>query len=184
MLRSRPDARVCRVRRAVALLGVLLAVMIVSGCHQVNRLGGDFRNHPPELVGEWVDSAKSTSADTALWILGPDGEDASAHRRLVAAAGVAGSGGLPGGGGLPRGTGAYVTTERRHYGYWFVRGAMDTASEHALCFTKRPGRSAPQCSSFALDTLREGSVARRRLRVHGYAGAHHVADRVLLAQTP
>jgi hypothetical protein len=158
MSRFHPEAHVCR---AIALLGVIIA----PGCHNANRPGSDPK-HPAELVGEWVDSAKTTSADTALWVLEANGEDVSAHQQLVAA------------------TGRYAGTNRRHYGYWFVRGDMRITSERVLCFIERPGRSKAECSSFDLDTLRMDGVARRRLRVHGYARAHRVANPVLLARTP
>lgn len=128
------------------------------------------RSHPPQLVGTWVDLAKSSPTDTALWILGPGGEDAAQH--LVRATADANAGA------------AFVLTEPKHYGYWFAQGAMSDSASRAICFTNRPGRSAPTCLSFALDSVREGSATRRRLLVHGYRGERHTSDRVLVAREP
>jgi hypothetical protein len=147
------------------------ALLLVGGaCGTVTRLGGTMRNHPPQLVGTWVDLAKSSPTDTALWILGSAGEDETQH--------------------LVRGTSdtnavaLFAPSAPKHYGYWFAQGEITDSGSRAICFTNRPGRSAPTCLSYALDTVREGGTTHRRLLVHGYRGEHRTSDRVLVAREP
>lgn len=146
--------------------GALALLIVASACHTPGLLG-EARQHPPELIGAWIDSAKTTSADTALWILGASGEDATQHVVRDSSA-----------------HGAFVTTPKRHYGYWYLEGAWGEPAHRTICFTNRPGRSAPSCATFQLDSVPSGGVFRRRLVVYGYRGAHHSADRVLLARAP
>jgi hypothetical protein len=156
-----PRERRCRRLAAAALTLPMLA----SSCRATSLVGGEMRNHPAQLVGEWVDSAESTAADTALWILSASGEDASQHLR-------------------PRPDGTFARSAARHYGYWFLQGALADAARRAICFTNRPGRSAATCLPFDIDSTPGAPMARRRLLVRGYQGAHHTADRVLLARRP
>lgn len=152
MSRSRPERG--RPRGALPLVLLLAS----AACASLPPLGGaEFNNHPAALVGEWIDSVKTTAGDTSLWVLGPSGQDGMRHRG-------------PGGPG-----------DVRHYGYWYLRGTLDTATDRALCFTNRPGRSAPSCRPFELDTVTTPAGPRRRLVVHGYQGAHSTQDRILLA---
>lgn len=150
MRKSRPDATAAP-RDLLAII-----VLFLSGCARV-ALGGDVGNHPPELVGEWIDSAKTTPGDTSFWILSQSGDDGSRHRSATGAVTV------------------------RHYGYWYLQGRLSDAGHHAICFTNRPGRSAPSCRDFDLDSLAHDAGIRRRLVVHGYQGNHSSSDRVLLA---
>jgi hypothetical protein len=132
------------------------------------------RHHPAELVGQWIDSARSTPADTALWILGPSGADLSRHLRLRTgeAAGEA------------AGVSRFEEGPTRRYGYWYLQGELGDAASRALCFTNRPGRSAPNCVSFDLDSTGAATGVRRRLVVRGYQGEHRTGDRVLLWRAP
>jgi hypothetical protein len=116
-----------------------------------------------------VDLAKSSPTDTALWILGPTGEDGTQHlvrdKRASAAS-------------------PFVPTAVKRYGYWFAQGEVTDSASRALCFTNRPGRSAPTCLPFALDSVSEGGAMHRRLLVHGYRGEHRTSDRMLVAREP
>lgn len=155
MPRSRPD------RTGVPGLLAAALILATSACASLPALGGsDFRNHPAALVGEWIDSVKTTPADTALWVLGPAGEDGTRHRTADGAGRVV------------------------HYGYWYLHGTIDTVTDRTLCFTNRPGRSAATCRAFDLDSVVSPSGTRRRLVVHGYQGAHSIRDRVLLGYSP
>ena len=127
------------------------------------------RSHPPQLVGKWVDLAKSSATDTALWVLGPAGEDGTQHLVRDTSTSAASP---------------FVPTALKHYGYWFAQGEVTDSATRTLCFTNRPSRSAPTCLPFALDSVREGGAMRRRLLVHGYRGEHHTSDRMLVAREP
>lgn len=116
----------------------------------------------PSVAGEWVDVAKSTPTDTMVWALTPGGDDELIHVAV-----------------RPSG----VTTERRHFGRWSMASASaDTTA--AICFVRRPGRDAPSCIQFAIDTIRTGDRTRRRLRLRNYVGEHHTGDRELLERLP
>jgi hypothetical protein len=154
--RSRPE----RGAGVVAALALLLA-----GCQATRHLGAEFRQHPAVLVGEWVDVAKSSVTDTALWVLAADGDDRSQHLRAPDSTKT----------GAP-----FVASEARHHGYWYLQGDLADTSGRALCFTKRPGRSAPGCVGFVLDSASTPGGVRPRLLVRGYQGQHHTGDRVLL----
>lgn len=148
------------------------AVSIVGGaCSSAMQVGGAVRNHPDALVGTWVDVAKSTPNDTALWILRSTGDDLSQHVVRVRADASDGA--------------AYAMTGATHYGYWFAQGALADSAHRAICFTRRPGRSAPTCLAFELDSVRnDDGTLRRRLLVRGYRGEHHVSDRLFMAREP
>lgn len=154
---QRDDARSALPMRRVLPLPLLLMLLLLlaSACAGNSLLGGGAGAHPPELVGEWLDSAKTRSADSSLWVFTATGDD---QVRRVGA------------------SGAVLV---HHYGYWFVRGAL-TSADRALCFTNRPGRSAPTCLPFDLDSVRTDGSVRKRMVVRGYRGAHTTGDRVLL----
>lgn len=151
----------------------LLIVCVALGCHPTAFIGASMRNHPGALAGVWVDSTKTTPEDTALWILDPSGNDASQHVRREARSERNASVTAP-----------FVTARARHYGYWFFQGALQGDANRAICFTNRPGRSAPTCLPFDLDSATAKEGMRRRLVVHGYQGAHSVTNRVLLERLP
>ena len=134
----------------------LVLLPFASACAGHGLLSGAVGAHPAELVGEWLDSAKTRSADTSVWVLTSTGED---QVRRVRSSGE---------------------RQAHHYGYWFMQGSLRSA-DHAICFTNRPGRSAPTCLPFDLDSVRTVGASRKRLVVRGYHGTHSTGDRVLLA---
>ena len=109
-----------RCRRAVAL--VITAIGMTGACRPGGLLPG-LGPHPADLGGVGVDSAKTSPIDTSLWVLGASGSDDS--RRIT------------------RGPDGPATSVDRHYGYWFFQGRLDDPMDRAICFTNRPGRSAP-----------------------------------------
>ena len=131
-----------------------VALLLSLACASVGGLGNRLGSHPASLAREWMDSSKTTESDTSLWVLASSGDDGVMHIR---------AGG----------------TESRHYGYWYVHGSL-ASDDHALCFTNRPGRSAPTCRPFDLDSIATLQGFRRRLVIRGYRGAHSSSDRVLL----
>ena len=142
-------------RARVAWPLCIVPLLLAAACASHGLLGGGAGVHPTELVGEWLDSAKTRAADSSLWVFTSTGEDQVRRVR-------------------PSG-------ERtvRHYGYWFMQGSLG-AADRALCFTNRPGRSAPTCLPFDLDSVRTAGGLRKRIVVRGYHGAHSSGDRVLL----
>ena len=139
----------------------LLLPLLFTACAGGIRLGGEQRNHPPELIGTWIDSVKSSPADSSFWELSSGGDDAFRRVRRVSPDSS------------PR-------VERRHYGYWYLHGSLADSLDRAICFTNRPGRSAPTCIPFSLDSPPAGGHSRRRLVVFGYQGRHSSGARVLL----
>ena len=118
--------------------------------------------HPDALVGQWVDSSKTTAADSSIWILAGDGRDLVL--RITQA---------PGGAQRPQ-----------EFGRWYLSGALADTTGRALCVVRRPGRDAPSCARFRLDTLLADGRPRRRLVLFNYEGSQHRADRVLLERAP
>jgi hypothetical protein len=118
---------------------------------------GDVSNHPAAVVGEWVDVEKSSPRDSSFWVLRPNGDDEGLR--------------------ITRGPPEPEHSARRHYGYWFVRTSSGTET---LCVTRRPGREPPSCTPF--ETTIDSTVAppRRVMKLHAYAGAHHMGQRVLV----
>ena len=162
MRTSLPDSR-------IALASLVL--WSLAACGGRSFLGGSVREHPAALTGQWVDSAKSTATDTSLWLLDDSGNDGSQHiRRQLDEHGAS--------------TGPFAATRARHFGYWFFRGTLQDVSDRALCFTNRPGRSAPTCLPFDFDSLSTPGGMRRRIVVRSYTGAHTTSDRVLLERVP
>lgn len=151
-------------RRALTGLALLSVSSIVAACFPA-RLFPILNSHPPAVVGEWVDSAKTQPRDTSLWVLGPSGEDESRHI-------------------VVQPDGALAASPRQHYGFWYLDGRVSDPANRFLCFSKRPGRSAPTCLAFDLDTVATQLGVRRRLIVHGYQGRHTTSDRVLFARAP
>lgn len=139
----------------------LVAPLLLAACASGLSLGGGAGAHPAALVGAWVDSVKSSPADSSYWMLSSSGDDAARRVRRTSPDSV-------------------PTVEQRHYGYWYLRGALADTADRAICFTKRPGRSAPTCIPFALDSTSSGGRSRRRLVVYGYEGRHSSGARVLL----
>ena len=139
----------------------LLAPLLLAACAGGLAIGGGERTHPQVLVGAWVDSAKSSPSDSSFWVLSASGDDASRRVRRASPDST------------PR-------IEGRHYGYWYLEGSLGDSATRAICFTKRPGRSAPTCIPFSLDSTTTGGRARRRLVVYGYQGRHSSGARVLL----
>ena len=139
---------------------VILFPLIASlGCSgALPWLHGDLANHPADLVGRWVDVQKTSSRDTSVWVLEPNGYD----------------GGLR----LTRDARGEPRLERQRYGYWYVRGRSDGTQE--FCVNRRPGRDAPSCTAFT--TLVDSSFAppRRAIRLAAYAGSHHTSERILV----
>ena len=148
-------------RRPLAVVALLVASIGMTGACRPGSLLPGLGPQPLELAGAWVDSAKSSPTDTSMWVLDASGSDGS--RRIIRA---------------PDGL---ISTVDRRYGYWFFAGKLDDPNDRAICFTKRPGRSAPTCLPFSLDTVMSASGQRRRLIVRGYHGTHSAGDRVLIA---
>lgn len=162
MRTSLPDSR-------FALASLILCA--TAACHGLSFPAGSMRDHPAALIGQWVDSAKSTSTDTSLWLLDGSGNDGSQHvRRQLDERGAS--------------TGPFSSTPARHFGYWFLRGTLRDSSDRALCFTNRPGRSAPTCRLFDFDSVSTTAGMRRRIVVRSYQGTHTTSDRVLLERVP
>lgn len=140
-------------------LAAALALLVASGgCATSSHFLGGQATQPVQLIGEWVDSLHTSAADTALWVLRADGQDLSVHLAPDSAS---------------RGAGRIVSS-RRH-GVWYLQGSLADTASRALCFNSRPGRSAPSCVPFSLDSLSHPS----RLEVFGYQGEHRTAARVL-----
>ncbi|MFI5207845.1 MAG: hypothetical protein ACHQX4_07485 [Gemmatimonadales bacterium] len=142
---------------AARLLGL---VAILSACVRLP--------HPDLLGGQWVDTAHTTASDTSIWILKPNGDDLA----LRVAGTSVGDGG------------ARVAPRPELYGRWYLSGDFADTAGRALCFNQRPGRSAPSCVHFRLDTVLVGGQPRRRLLLAAYEGSHSAADRVLIERRP
>jgi hypothetical protein len=140
-------------RSLLLVAGILPAL---QGCAAGALLGSTADAHPSVLVGEWVDLSHTAAGDTALWVLGAGGEDLA--RRVVTDSA-----------GGPRGH--VVSTIA--YGHWHLRGALDDSVHRAICFSNRPGRSAPTCLAFSLDS----TASPAQLAIIGYAGRHRSGTR-------
>lgn len=140
-------------------LPILAAV--IAGCGGRNVSGPAPDRGRGAVSGQWIDLGHTAAGDTSVWILAPGGRD-DALRLSLGRDGVSKS----------------ATTR---YGRWFVRPA-DPRPE--LCFTRRPGREAPSCSSFRVDTIVVGGHPRRRLWLGQYRGSHRTGDRELWERGP
>ena len=136
---------------------LLALVAVLSACFRFP--------HPEALTGQWVDSARTNAADTSVWILKPNGDDLALRI------------------GAPGDSGGRASSPRL-YGRWYLSGELADTAGRALCFTQRPGRDAPSCVRFRLDTVVVNGALRRRLTLSGYLGAHATSDRVLIARRP
>ena len=125
------------------------------------RPGGPGHRHPPEVAGEWIDLRHTTATDTAVWVLAPNGDDATVRIVLDPVKGR--------------------VEVRKHYGRWWLDGDLADPVGRRLCFVHRPGRQGGACIAFAVDTV-AGPVPRRRLTLRGYRGEHRTGDRELVAR--
>lgn len=115
------------------------------------------------VSGEWVDLGKTTPGDTMVWVLA-DGGDDELLRVSVA--------------------GGSVHTRRSHFGRWSTASGAGAGQAPALCFVRRPGRDAPSCVAFTLDTIWSDAHPLRRLTLANYVGEHHTGDRQLIERRP
>ncbi len=147
-------------------LAFWIGAVALTGCIHPGRVS---TNGAPSTTattspaaGEWIDTHKSTPSDTMVWVLSPRGDDALLSVHLNA-----------------DGT---RDERRKHYGRWTASQVADSngISVPALCFVRRPGRDAPSCDRYVVDSVRIDGAFVRRLTVRGYAGQHHTGDRVLL----
>ncbi len=123
------------------LLSAWLAPLTLAACASFGHVGP----RPAEVAGEWVDIARSTPADTFVWLLRPSGEDSTLHLRV---------------GGAP---------VSRRSGIWYASGQWSDPSRRRLCFVAHPGRSARSCAAFRLESRRVDGGVRRTLTLvrHG-----------------
>jgi hypothetical protein len=148
-------------RRARRWIGAILAV--ASGCATL-RVGPFALGRPASLVGEWIDVARTTTGDTALWVLRGDGYDGSARLLVDTDA---------------RGTVTLRRSQTRDAS-WYLDGELADSTRRAICFARRIGRDGATCLTFSLDTIQTAAGPRRHLVVHGYRGEHRTGDRELL----
>ena len=147
------------------LAEALLAGFLMAAC----------TNQPPGpapralLAGEWVDLAKTTTLDTMVWVLEPNGTDRLLRIHVDTAP-----------------DGRIAREEHLEtYGRWSIGTLGADSTRAALCVNRRSGRQGASCSPFRLDTLPADSGGRRRLEVAGYQGRHHTsALRVLIERRP
>ena len=135
-----------------------MVVLLAAAVAPPGRLD---RRHPDAVAGEWIDLRHTTAADTAVWVLAPSGDDATLRIVVDPVKGR--------------------VEVRKHYGRWWVDGALADSAGRRLCFVHRPGRQGGACIAFTVDTV-DAPVPRTRLTLHGYRGEHHTGDRVLLAR--
>lgn len=144
-------------------LALCAPLLTANACAAMHRMHIGVLDRPPVLAGEWVDLRHTTPADTALWVLRPDGYDGAAH--LIGDA-----------------SGVRRTEER--YGSWYLDGDLADSTHRAICFSKRIGRDGATCIRFSLDSISDNGAVRRRLTVHGYRGRHFTGDRQLIERMP
>ena len=117
-------------------------------------------HHPPALVGQWIDLRHTSATDSMVWVLSPNGDDATLEIRIDAGGG---------------------RSERQyHYGRWRLDGELGDTTHQALCFVHRPGRQGASCIAFRLDTLTAPSGPKGHLVLKNYRGEHHTLDRELV----
>ena len=152
-------------RRTLRIGALGVAAMIATACASS---GGLFSvgPKPRELVGVWIDSAKTTAFDTLAWVLASNGDDGTLHVTVMRD---------------PQGT-LVAQSEEKRYGFWYLEGDLHDTSGRAFCVKPR-ARDGGTCTRFRMDTLNTRPV-RRRLVMINYHGAHHTADRVLLERLP
>jgi len=158
-----------RLRLAV-IAGVRAAALGMSlvgatGCASSHLFGRGYAR-PPQLVGEWIDVAKTSRADTSIWVLRADGYDGNAHIQITTDA---------------AGTPTVAWTQAR-YGTWHFEGILGDTTRQAICFSPRPGRFGTTCVPFSMDSIVEGSTIVPRIRLRNYPGQHHTSDRLMVAR--
>src|SRR5262249_28451934 len=107
-------------------------------------------HHPTALVGQWIDLRHTTAADSMVWVLSANGDDATLEIRID-----------------PAGA---RTEHQHHYGRWRLDGELSDTTHRALCFVHRPGRQGASCIAFRLDTLTATSGSRGHLVLKNYRG--------------
>jgi hypothetical protein len=153
-------------RRSCASLTLSLVAAATAGCATM-RIGPAYGYaRPAQIVGEWVDVEKTSSADSSIWVLRADGYDGSLRLRVV-----------PDSTGAPR-----FQRKETHYASWYFDGTLGDTAHQAICFSKRVGRFGATCFAFAMDTVRSGTGSHARILLRGYQGEHHTADRILVAR--
>ena len=145
-----------RVIRSLSLLSVGSLGLAPAAAFQ----GKPDSHHPAALVGQWIDLRHTSPTDSMVWVLSPNGDDATLEIRID-----------------PAGS----RTERQyHYGRWRLDGELADSAHRALCFVHRPGRQGASCIAFRLDTLAAPSGPRGHLVLKNYRGEHHTVDRELV----
>ncbi|HXY30376.1 MAG TPA: hypothetical protein VEI06_06675 [Gemmatimonadaceae bacterium] len=145
-------------------LGATLALLAIGCATSI----GSHESGATELVGEWVDVAKTTPRDSMIWVLGAKGDDRLLRLRLATTSAGSDS----------------VERTDDTYSRWYLQGRLDDTTGRALCFTKRPAHFGPTCYPFRMDTIKVDGAMRRRIVVLGYAGRHHTTDRPLIERVP
>ncbi len=136
----------------------------VAACATLNTWRGGVGNHPAALVGDWIDSARSTASDTVLWSLRANGTGEVAHVvEWPAASGV-----------------TFRRTRERYDAYWYVRGDSSHPRTGALSPPPRPGRAPADCAGFELDTIPTAGEPRHRLVVFKFEGDPTPSTQVFL----
>jgi hypothetical protein len=160
-----PTHRALRI--VVASPAAVGCLLLLGSCAKYHIFGSGLAR-PPQIAGEWVDVAKSTPADTSLWVLRGDGYDGIANLLVTFDAS-----------GVPK-----RSRTQEHYGTWYFEGTLGDTARQSLCFSRRLGRSPTSCIQFLLDTIDggPGSGRRPRLLLRGYNGEHTTGDRWLIAR--
>ena len=110
------------------------------------------------LIGEWVRSADSQSADTTLWRFVADGTAEQVRLRPS------------------------HNPKRAPFGSFRVYA--DSGRTQLICFSRR-GRPGPPCRYFQVDTLSDAAApVRRQLRLLEWLGEKRRAPEILVERTP
>jgi hypothetical protein len=150
---------------AARAAAVTVTVLGVTSCASWHVLGRGYVR-PPQLVGEWIDVAKTSPADTSIWVLRADGYDGNAHVQLTTDAT-----------GRPT-----VARSQARYGTWHFEGTLGDSTSQAICFSARPGRFGTTCVRFSMDSIANGLTIVPRILLRNYPGQHHTGDRLMLAR--
>jgi hypothetical protein len=138
-----------------------------AGCASAD--GGLFSlgPRPVELAGVWIDSVKTTTSDSSMWVLTPRGADRMLRIHIVTEA----SGAMR------------IRRDDTRYGSWYLAGALADTAKRTLCVKRRP-RDGASCMRFRLDTISSDHISRRRVTILEYRGDRTTSDRVLLERFP
>jgi hypothetical protein len=164
--RRTADPRLLHGRRRMRVLTItVLGALTLAGCHPA---GGWFSRGPApaQLAGFWVDSARSSSTDSSIWVLTPEGVDRRVRIRL-----------------LNDRQDPRVKRDDSKFGRWYLSGDMSDSLGRALC-TVRRARDGGSCMTFRLDTVSRDGASRRRLVILGFRGERQTAERILLERMP